>query len=321
MRRTVIPWVAAFAILTLATVGGVALANATVFSAGSFVRIYLDAIARGDAESALELPGVDAPEASIALLDPAALTGLDLLQEVSDADLGGGVHRVAYSWVSPGGNGTSEFLVERIGTRFGLFPEWGFAASPTATVSLTVSHDSAFFVNALEADTEQDSDAAVEYALFVPGEYTFGHESSFLTATPQLVVAVTPESQLTATIDVEANDDFVEQVQVQVDEYLDECATQEVLFPTGCPFGQPIENRVVSTPKWSIVNYPVVQVEAGEEFDTWKVPTSSGTAHLVVDVQSLFDGSVSTFDEDVPYDVDYLITFTGPSTVTIQESP
>ena len=57
MRRTVIPWVAAFVIFALATVGGVALANATVFSAGSFVRIYLDAIARGDAESALAAAG------------------------------------------------------------------------------------------------------------------------------------------------------------------------------------------------------------------------------------------------------------------------
>ena len=321
MRRTVIPWVAAFAVFALATVGGVALANATVFSAGSFVRIYLDAIARGDAKSALGLPGVDDTEASVAVLDPDALTGIDLLQQVSDVDLGGDVHRVAYSWASPGGSGTSEFLVERVGTRFGLFPEWGFAVSPTATISLTVSHDSEFFVNSLQADTEQDSDEAIDYALFVPGEYTFGHQSSFLTAEPQLIVAVTPASHLSATIDVEANDDFVEQVQEKVDAYLDECATQEVLFPTGCPFGQPIENRVVSTPEWSIVAYPEVRVEAGAEFDTWTVPSTPGIAHLVVDVQSLFDGSISTFDEDVPFEVDYLITFTGPSTITIEESP
>ena len=110
-------------------------------------------------------------------------------------------------------------------------------------------------------------------------------------------------------------------MQEKVDAYLDECATQEVLFPTGCPFGQPIENRVVSTPEWSIADYPDIRIEAGGEFETWVVPTTSGTAHLVVEVQSLFDGSVSTFDEDVPFDVDYLIAFTGPSTITIEESP
>ena len=77
-----------------------------------------------------------------------------------------------------------------------------------------------------------------------------------------------------------------------MDGELDRCATQDVLFPTGCPFGQSVENRVVSTPKWSIVEYPTVQVEPGDDFDSWVVPSASGTAHLVVDVQSLFDGSI-----------------------------
>ena len=94
-----------------------------------------------------------------------------------------------------------------------------------------------------------------------------------------------------------------------------------MLFPTGCPFGQAIENRVVSTPEWSIVTYPEIEVEAGAQFDSSEVPTASGTAHLVVDVQSLFDGSVSAFDEDVQFEVDYRITFTGPSTITIEEAP
>ena len=319
MRRTVIPWVAAFGLLLLTTVGGIALANATVFSAGSFVGIYLDAVSRGDVESALRLPGVDAGDASSLLLDPDALSGLDELRQVSDSDLGGGVHRVEYSWLTSAGSGSTEFLVERIGSRFGVFPAWGFAESPIATVSLTVSHDSGFFVNELQADTGQDSDAAVDYAVLVPGAYTFGHASSFLTATPHTIIAAVVGSQVGSTIDVEANEHFVEQVQSKVEDYLDACATQEVLFPTGCPFGQAIENRVVSSPDWSIVDYPVIGVEAGSEFDTWGVPTAAGMAHLDVEVQSLFDGSKSSFDEDVPFDVDYLITFTGPSTITIEE--
>ncbi len=36
-----------------------------------------------------------------------------------------------------------EFLVERVGTRFGLFPVWGFAESPLAVVDLTVRTRSA----------------------------------------------------------------------------------------------------------------------------------------------------------------------------------
>jgi hypothetical protein len=249
---------------------------------------------------------------------PEALAGLDEVRQTSDTDLGDGRHRVVYSWVADGRPGSTKFVVERIGTRFGLFPQWGFAESPVAIVALSVSHDPRFFVNELTTQTGQDSDAAVSYALLVPGAYTFGHESTFLTAEPRTVVADAVGSSLTATVDVRANDRLVAEVQAKVDEYLDACATQDVLFPTGCPFGQAIQNRVISTPEWTMATYPSVAVDPGEAFGTWVVPEAAGTAHLEVQVQSLFDGSVSTFDEDVAFTVSYLITVRG-TTITIQE--
>ena len=59
MRR-VLPWVVAFLVALAAGGGSVVALNATVFGPGDFVRIYLDALARGDAAAALALPGVDA---------------------------------------------------------------------------------------------------------------------------------------------------------------------------------------------------------------------------------------------------------------------
>ena len=38
------------------------------------------------------------------------------------------------------------------------------------------------------------------------------------------------------------------------------------------------------------------------------MPDAPFTAHLVVDIQDLFDGSVSTFDEDLPFVAHYLVT-------------
>jgi hypothetical protein len=184
-----------------------------------------------------------------------------------------------------------------------------------------VSHDDRFSVNALQASTGLDEEGVVDYALFVPGSYEFGHESSFLAADPQTLVIDSPAVGTELTIDVEANEQFIDEVQSAVDASLDACAAQPVLFPTGCPFGYPVENRVVSTPTWSIVAYPVIQITAGDEFDTWLVPATVATAHLVVDVQSLFDGSVSTLDDDVDFEVDYLITFTTPTTITIEDGP
>jgi hypothetical protein len=46
-------------------------------------------------------------------------------------------------------------------------------------------------------------------------------------------------------------------------------------------------------------------VKTGE----WTMPQTDAAAHLIVEVKSLFDGTVSTFDEDVPFSVSYLITF------------
>ena len=45
---------------------------------------------------------------------------------------------------------------------------------------------------------------------------------------------------------------------------LDECATQQVLMPTGCPFGKPLANRVEGDPQWSIAVYPKVDIIPGE---------------------------------------------------------
>ena len=47
------------------------------------------------------------------------------------------------------------------------------------------------------------------------------------------------------------------------------------------------------------------------------MPVTKATAHLTVDVQSLFDGTTSVFDEDVAFSVSYLATFLGDDEVLI----
>lgn len=42
-------------------------------------------------------------------------------------------------------------------------------------------------------------------------------------------------------------------------------------------------------------------------------------AHLKVKVQSLYDGSINTFDRDVPFDVSYAITVSADDQLTIRE--
>ncbi|CAN5475303.1 hypothetical protein BH10ACT6_BH10ACT6_12630 [soil metagenome] len=312
MRRALLPWLIATGIAVLAAAATVAVLNATAFGASSFVRIYLDALARDDVSDALTLPGVrpsaegaDAAGAnapSAALLQDGTLAGLRDIRITGDEDRGG-VHLITVDWTASHGSGTSSFQIERIGTRFGLFPEWGFVVSPMATVALTVAHDPRFTVNGVDEVSGTRENTPVAYAVLVPGVYSFAHRSRYLTAVPDVVVADTVNQTLRATVNTQANPTFVATVSSLVNDTLRECATQEVLFPTGCPFGQSVQDRVSSTPAWSIVAQPRLAIVPGATFGSWAIPSTPGTAHLRVGVTSLFDGTSSTFDQDVPFRV------------------
>jgi hypothetical protein len=309
MRR-LLPWVGAFLVALLAGGGAVVALNATIFGPGDFVRVYLDALARGDAESALALPGVDAGSADDRLLTSEVLTGVTDVRQVSDTALGAERHRVVMAWSTPGGDGTTAFVVERVGTRLGLFPEWGFAESPVAILNLDVQHDPRFAANGVGTTTGRDEAGGVALAVLVPGSYVLTHETTFLRADPVTVLAGDPGAVIDATLDVEPGPRFAEALGDQVSGLLADCADQAVLFPTGCPFGHAISNRVISDPRWSIVHEPELEVEPGR-FGSWVAGPGPGTAHLVVDVKSLFDGSVSTFDRDVPFQATYLVQIDG----------
>src|SRR5690606_25362207 len=94
----------------------------------------------------------------------------------------------------------------------------------------------------------------------------------------------------------------------EVHEHLDECATQRVLFPSGCPLGKDVDNRVISEPVWSITEYPELEVVPTDTFGEWEVPPAHAVANITVEVQSLFDGSISTIDEDMTVLVRYRVT-------------
>lgn len=320
MRRALLPWLVALGLAVLTGTGTVVALNATVFGAGSFVRVYLDALARDDVSDALTIPGVrtsghaDAPSA--ALLGDGTLTGLSDIRQTGDEDRGG-THLVTFDWTTPHSSGSTSFQIERIGTRFGLFPEWGFAVSPIATVSLTVEHDPRFTVNGVQEVSARPTDKAVDYAVLVPGGYSFGHRTALLTAEPDSIVADTVGETLSAEVEPHADAAFVTKATAQVRRQLDACAKQTVLFPTGCSFGQSITNRVSGAPAWSIAHYPRITIAPGAQFGTWTIPGAPATAHLKVAVTSLLDGSVSTFDQDVPFQLRATITLGADDAVTV----
>lgn len=306
MRSTSIAWLAVFALLVAGFGATVAALNGSLYSASGFVRTYLDALDHRDAEAALAIPGVDSTTEGVdALLTSSAMKGLGDYTLVRDTEEPGGGHTVVFDVALDGETARTEFHVERSGTRLGLYPTWEFAASPLATLAVTVHHAEDFTVNGAEVA----SDGA--FLVFAPGSYVLDHESTYLEADAVTVAVTEPGTIVDARVSAKPTEKFVAAVQAEVDDFLDACVTQKVLQPTGCPFGRAINNRVDGDPAWSVVDYPAVTLVAGREPGSWLVPTTPATVHLTATVVSLFDGTITRVDDDVDFTVAYAITLDG----------
>ncbi|MBH0052831.1 hypothetical protein I6E74_01450 [Salinibacterium sp. SWN139] len=334
MRRELVIWSIVFGLIVVAFVTTVLIVNATLFSASGFVRSYLGALARHDMASALQIADITLPEEHGAasddgsgatpidttgagsmllagahdLLRPSALSTIEEIAVVSQEKNADGSETVTFVFELDGQTSHSTFTVERDGSRFGVFADWKFVTAPLTIVRLTVTNAQEFTANGSEFVTPAQ-DTPAPFVVLTPSSFEISHDSTYLTASPITVSATEPGDTVRASLDVVANQTMIAQVQREVNDYLDECATQVVLLPTGCPFGQPMANRIVTTPEWSIASYPEVSLVPGSETGTWLMPETDAAAHLNVDVRSIFDGSVSTFDKDVDFTASYLVTF------------
>lgn len=298
----------------LAALGGL---NQTLYGAAAFVERYLDAVARDDIVSAAATPGVR--------LDPGDLAGAGLPEDVSTAMLRSGVlasgpEDVRVLGDEPAGDQgdrvvtvsyriestivETTFTVRPIEPLYGVLNRWEFATSPLAVVQVTAAHNPLFTVGSLTLDTRAnktgDELAAftqqAPYLAIAPAAYEFGYESTLLEAVPSAIVT-TPGAPAEVTVDALPTEEFVERVQVKVDEYLvEQCATQPVLKPAGCPFGVDVVDRVVTEPEWTIVESPAVTLVPGEA--AFEMPPTPGVARVTFEAQSLFDGSFYVFEQD-----------------------
>lgn len=309
MRRELITLSIVAAVIVAALGGTVLILNATLYSASGFVRGYLDSIARNDVAGALELAGtISAGDSSRELLAAAAVPDLSDLKLVSDDTDAQGIHRVVFSFTSEGKTGESTFSVRPKGTLLGMFPTWGFESSPLGVLQVLPQHGTTFTVNGVQV-VAAEPDRPSPYLVFAPGTYELASKSKYLEAAPVMVTVGQPGAAVIGSVKLLPTKELIAGVQKELNSYLDDCATQTVLQPTGCPFGEEIANRIVSTPAWSIARYPKVTLVPGTEPGSWLMPATDAAAHLVVDIRSLFDGTVSTFDEDVPFTTSYLVTF------------
>ncbi len=319
-------------LLFLALAAGAGALYREFYSPSAFVRHYLALLEDRRTAEALAVPGVaiDAAEleaaglpstASEALLRPDALGGLSDAQVVAEQS-DGDVTRVSVTYRAGSYAGRTTFAVTSDGNA-GLLPRWRFATSPLAVVDLSVRGSMRFSVNGFEIDKRQvsldsadaDPSAAVALLVFSPGLYSVSVDTP-ISATPGVaVLADAPLTGIPVDVQAQPTDEFVSVVQQRVEDFLTTCAEQKVLQPTGCPFGYTVRNRIEGAPSWSIAQQPKVTVVP--DGAGWRIPTTDAVAHIDVAIRSIFDGSVRTVDEDVPFAVDGKITVLPDGTASI----
>lgn len=312
--RALLLWSGIGVLLLLALFAAFAAVQRTYYSASGFVAGYVQTLAAHDVAAALAMPGAAPTAASLkrsGLPENASheLLRADLLPRISeiaitsDRALRSGEHSVTVRAKSDGHPVTATFTVEQAGSVLGVLPLWRFAATPLTIAHVTVAHAQDFTiashtVSPRAAAPDQPATAfsvAADYLMFAPGRYELGHTSEYLDAAPAVVLA-NPARVVETTVDAQPTAAFTAAVQKQLNGFLDQCATQQVLQPAGCPFGVVIDDRVQGVPTWSIGTYPAVHLTAGQT--AWTMDQAVGVAHLSVTVQSLFDGTVEQRESD-----------------------
>lgn len=307
-----------------------------LYSPTAFVLDYLGLLSDGRATDALLVPGVSATasdleaaglpaDASAALLRSAALAPLTEVAAVAEEPRDDGVTVVKVSYRVGGHGGTSSFEVERDGSD-GVLPRWRFAQSPLAVIELAVRGSMQFEVNGFALDKRQispdgaeaDPLAPIPLLAFSPGLYSITVDTASTESPGVAVLSDTPLAEIPVAFQAEPTDEFVKVVQTKVSAFLEECADQKVLQPTGCPFGYFVRNRIVEPPSWSIEELPTVALEP--DGAGWAITRTQAVAKIDVQIQSLFDGAIYDVTELVPFFLTGTITILPDGTASIAVS-
>lgn len=306
------------------------------YSPAAFVERYLDLLGQGRAAEALEVPGVRVGSAALtaaglpatasdALLRQAALAPLDDV-EVTGVTESGDVHRVTVSYTAGGHEGRSVFAVEPNGW-IGVAPAWRFAESPLAVIDLTVRGAMQFSVNGFALDKRQvsvdqaaaDPLAAVPLLVFSPGIYSITVDTAISRSPGAAVLSDSPLKAVPVDIQTDPTPEFVSVVQSKVDSFLTDCATQRVMYPTGCPFGYAVRNRVVGEPSWSIVQQPTVAL--APDGANWAIRRTQAIARIDVEIQRIADGEIIEHSDDVPFFLGGTVTILPDGKASIEIVP
>jgi len=157
-------------------------------------------------------------------------------------------------------------------------------------------------VNGTDLDV-RDLGVPPRTTVLVPGIYSSSLETEWVQAEPVVSVMTEVGAPAGVRLVVSPTSTLMENTTGALEAYLDGCAAQAVLQPAECPFGVSISDRVVGAVQWTILDYPEIDLRLSADRATWTMVAESGVAEVTVQVQSLFDGSITEFRDTEEFDV------------------
>ena len=300
------PIVRRFGVIALGVVAlwllSVLVINLSLGSPARSVQTYLDALEEGNFGLAATKAGIDRvptvlPEPSGSLTDPRVVGTRTL-------DTGGVIVLAEYE--IHGETATTFFTLEPEEPVLWLFTTWRFSEAPTATLNYEVLGDNRVDVNGSRLSLG-DLGFPAASTVFVPGAYEASLTTAWVVAPATEVLAVGPGEEYSLRIQAETTNELTDTVTAAVESYLEGCMAQEVLQPVGCPFGVSISDRVIGSPQWTVLDYPLVSLRLGSDRSSWGMVAVGGVVEASVSVQSLFDGSLSEYNETVSFFLDGVV--------------
>ena len=192
----------------------------------------------------------------------------------------------------------------------GFFTTWRFEQKPTATLELAILGDTRVSVNDSALDVTRLG-VPPRTTVLVPGLYAASLATEWVEAEPVTVALTEPGSVERLRLVLSPSMKLEDTTTSALEDYLDDCTEQGVLQPASCPFGVTIDDRVIGTPDWTILDYPDVRLSLSADRSSWSVSGKNGVAEVSVQVQSLFDGTIEEYTDVVRFDVFGVVTGTA----------
>lgn len=292
--RLALRWtLAAVAVLVLA-VAGVIIANRTLFSPSHEVKLLQRYLADGEGAKALGLMKAQVPEGDAVALNGEVLKrtqsgitdfSVDKPQEVQrDSEL----RTVTAHYKATGVEQQSTYTLRHAGKSWLFFDQWEFEPSTLPSVKIKANTVNEVAVNEQKIPLVAGvSSLPVFYPSVLDASFS---TKNFSADTRGVVVTKPAKDPVEISLKTQPTKAFVAAINTQVKKYLDGCASQQVLMPSGCPFAYNTSARVdSSTIKWNINNYPTIDVSYYN--GAWVLSPLKTTATLTLTEQDLRTGA------------------------------